>query len=88
MGRYVQKGWYFQGVGIPEDGGWYTRGGIPEGRRWVYQSVGEYVYSPDMGLWIPTPVLISSGSHHKTYPWQAGGAHPTGMFSCLTFFVS
>ena len=24
--RYVQKGWYVQGVGIPEDGGWYTRG--------------------------------------------------------------
>ena len=52
--------------------------GIPESRRWVYQRVGGGY----------TRVWGSSGSHHKTYAWQAGGTHSTGMFSCLTSLVS
>ena len=28
------------------------------------------------------PVLTSNDGYRKTYGWQAGGAHPTGMLSC------
>ena len=35
-------------------------------------------------LWTPPhPVLTPSGSHQKTYSWQAGSGHPTGMLSCF-----
>ena len=56
--------------------------GIPEGVGWV-------CISPDRGPGIPThpQVLTPTGGYHKTYGWQKGGMHSTGMLyfcNCLS----
>ena len=35
------------------------------------------------GVLTPTPLLTLSDGHQNMYGWQAGGTHPTGMFSCI-----
>ena len=35
----------------------------------------------------PPPALTPSGDHQNMCSWQAGGAHPTGMLSCLTMYL-
>ena len=59
----------------------YThRDTIPEGRHIPWDTL-----TPRDTLLpgIPYPLLTSSGGHCKTYVWQAGGTHPTGMLSWL-----
>ena len=36
-----------------------------------------------MFLYVSVILSTISGGHRKTYGWQAGGTHPTGMLSCF-----